>query len=515
MTMKTSVFEMVHQVLGDAKEKFVSDASKGVEKKAAAAQSQPSAKTSGDKLSNEYLDKLASACDHLSTHLHLIDHTRTPQEKLAEYAEINRALMKRAFEGGDKAHQTTEADADSISPKTVALNDSGTGVGGTTAVPSMPNMATGTPPDAGEQGEATSGNQGPKETAPTEKANPQDASNAMETNQGMMMPSQPDDVLKQPGGDEASGKTASSRAIRTLTKVSGKADRDLREKVAQAKRTKVLMAKAAQAGIPPKVAMSFIKKLAEPDHDDMDGSQISAGSDPLLQSEPGVPSPLSQGAEAGSNTPRESAPTSGEGGGRELISSNEAAINATKGQAKQQNKGALSELLTEPMQSSAHDKTLQESLDNTSSAGVKISAARELLKKLAASSPDARRKVAALVKKADDVQEPVPHPTEGVEPAPPAAAGPVLPEGGGEAEGLDPALAAVLAGVTPEDLAAAEELLAGEAGGGAEAPVVEGGAAPAAGAEEPEKVQQFTGMGTMSPAGGAGGASPSPTPMMG
>jgi len=516
MSMNTSVFEMVHQVLGDAKEKLARDASQGVEKKAAAVQSQPSAKLSGDKLSDEYLGKLASACDHLSTHLHLIDHTRTPQEKLAEYAEINRALMKRAFEGGDKAHQTEEADADSISPKTVSLNDSGTGVGGTTAVPSAPNMATGTPPDAGGQGEATSSNQPPKTTSPTEKPNPQDASNAMETNQGMMMPSQPDDLLRQTGGDEANGKTASARANRVLTKVSGKADRDLREKVAQAKRTKVLLMKAAQAGIPPAAAMSFLKKLAEPGHEDMDGSQISAGSDPALQSEPGVPSALSQGAEAGSNTPRGSAPTSGEGGGRELISSNESAINATKGQAKQQNKGALSELLTEPMHSSAHDKTLQESLDNTSSAGVKISAARELLKKLAASSPDARRKVAALVKKADDLQSPVPPPTEGAElateGATPAEAGPVLPEGG-EQGGLDAAMAAVLAGVTPEDLAAAEELLAGEAGGGAEAPVAEGGAAPMAGAEAPEKLQQFGGMGGMS--GGAGGGSPSPTPMMG
>lgn len=512
MAMNTSVFEMVHQVLGDAREKL---ASQGVEKKAAAVQSQPSAKTSGDKLSDEYLGKLASACDHLSGHLHLIDHKRTPQEKLAEYAEINKALMKKAFEGGDKAHQTTEADADSISPKTVGLNDSGTGVGGTTAIPSAPNMASGMPPDAGEQGEATSGNQPPKATAPTEKANPQDASNAMETNQGMMMPSQPDDLLKQPGGDDANGKTASARANRVLTKVSGKADRDLREKVAQAKRTKVLMMKAAQAGIPPKVAMSFLKKLAEDDMHE-DGSSAAAGTEPLLQSEPGVPSALMQGSEAGSNTPRDTAPTSGEGGGRELISSNESAINATKGQAKQQNKGALSELLTEPMQSSTHDQTLQESLDNTSSAGVKISAARELLKKLAASSPDVRRKVAALVKKADDPQGPVPPPAEGAEMAPegipPAEEAAPAPEGG-EESGLEAALAAVLAGVTPEDLAAAEELLAGEAEGGAEAPVAEGGAAPMAGAEEPEKVQQMGGMG-MNPAG-MGGASSSPTPMMG
>ena len=516
MAMNTSVFEMVHQVLGDAKEKLARDASQGVEKKAAAAKSTPSAKNLVDtKLSDEYLGKLASACDHLSTHLHLIDQKRTPQEKLAEYAEINRALMKKAFEGGDKQHQTTEADSDSVSPSSVTPDDSGTGVGAGNAIPSAPNSATGTGTEAGAGGEATSANIPPKSVTPSEKPNVNDAANALETNQGMMMPEQPEDLLNQPGGDEATGKTASARALRTINKASGKADRDLREKVAQAKRVKVLMAKAAQAGIPPKVALGLLRKMAG---DEENPASISAGSDPLLQSEPGVPSVLSQGSEVGSNTPRGSAPTSGEGGGRELISSNEAAMNATKGQAKNQNKGALSELLTEPMQSSAHDHTLQQSLDNTSSAGVKISAARELLKKLAVSSLGTRRKVAALVKKAEG--------EEAMPPAPPAeAAMPVAeevpPEAmGAEAEGggMDAALAAVLAGVTPEDLMAAEELLAGEAGGGEMA--AEEGAAPEAGVAEPEKLQQFGGgggggLGGLA-GGGAGGSAgaPSPTPMM-
>jgi hypothetical protein len=495
--MNTSVFEMVHQVLGDAKEKVARDSSRGVEKRAAA-QSLSSTKTSSvktaSKLSNDYLDKLSSACDHLANNLHLIDHVRTPQEKLAEYAAINKALMKKAFEGGDKQHQTTEADAESISPMSVGLNDSGTGVGAGNAIPSAPAMTPGMSMDAGESGEATSANQPPKSTVPTEKPTALSAANAMETNLGMMMPPQPEGLLNQAGGDEANGKTASARALRTLSKVTGQDTHALRVKFAQAKQARMLMAKAAQAGIPQDVALGLLRKFAG---DEENPAQISAGSDPVLQSEPGVPSVLSQGSEAGSNTPRYAAPTSGEGGGRELLSSNEAAINATKGQAKRQNRGALTELLTEPMHSSAHDSALQESLDNTSSAGVKISAARELLKKMAAASPETRRKIAMLVKRAEGEAAGVPP-----EAMPPQE--PVVAEEGVEEGPSDAALAAVAAGVTPEDLLAAEAVLAGEAG---EEPALE--EAPEAGVEDQEKVQQF-GAG----AGGIG-APPSPTPMMG
>jgi hypothetical protein len=499
MAMNTSVFEMVHQVIGDAKTKLASAAPKGIEKRAAA-KVQPSQSASGeDQLSEDYLSKLASACDHLSSHLHLIEDSRSPQEKLAEYAEINRLLMKRAFEGGDKDHQSTEAEASSISPTTVSTDNSGTGVGAGNAIPSAPAMTPGESMDAGESGEATSANIPDKNVTPNEKPNPLDAANAFETNMGMMMPAQPEDLLQQSGGTEKSA----SRALRTLDKVTGKADHDLRQKFAAAKRVRVLMNKAAQAGIPADAVGKLLRKFAG---DEENRATISAGSDPALQSEPGVPSVLSQGSEVGSNTPRGSAPTSGEGGGRDLLSSNEAAMNATKAQAKQQNKGALSELLTEPMQSSEHDHTLQMSLDNTSSAGVKISAARELLKRAAASSPGFSRKVAALVKRAEG--EPLATPAATPPPAgPPMGAPPMAPpmeppmgeEGGGDGT-MSAALNAVLSGVTPEDLAAAEAILAGEAGGAPEE------AAPDAGAEAPEKVQQFGG-----DSGGGGLSSPSPT----
>lgn len=72
-----------------------------------------------------------------------------------------------------------------------------------------------------------------------------------------------------------------------------------------------------------------------------------------------------------------------------LISSNEAAINFTRGQAYANRKEDMKKWLSEPMDSAAHDNTLQVALDNTSQAGpkvasaqVKVAAARALFQKL-------------------------------------------------------------------------------------------------------------------------------------
>jgi len=512
--MQTSVFEMVHQVLGDAKEKLAADkaaSTQGVEKTAAASKPRPSAKPeagAGQMLSDEYLGKLASACDHLASNLHLIEDQRTPAEKLAEAVAINQALMKKAFEGGDKKHQTTQANADSISPATVTTDSSGTAsdsIGSGNAIPSAPNNAPGESLDAGQSGQAASAVTG--STTPNEKANPMDPANSMETNVGMMMPEQPEALLQQSGGDVSTGdKTAAARALRTIGKVSGRTEAEARMKVAQAKKVRVLLTKAAQAGIPQEVALAMLG-LGKHAEDAINPATISGGTSPVLQQEPGVPSPLMQGSEAGSNTPRATAPTSGEGGGRELLSSNESAMNATKSQAKQQNKGAMGELLTEPMMSASRDSTLQKSLDNTSSAGVKISAMRSLLKKFAAASPSQAQKLAALAKLALD-----PAMADDPEAVPPEAAQAAAMEGAGEGEVPEAAEEAAAAGVTPEELAQALALLGEEGAAGEEE------AAPEAGAEEPEKQQQL-GMGA--PMGGApmggtmgGAGTPSPTPMM-
>ncbi len=69
--------------------------------------------------------------------------------------------------------------------------------------------------------------------------------------------------------------------------------------------------------------------------------------------------------------------------GRELIESNSAVTNAKKVQAKSPQKKLLSQVLNEPAMSKAHDSKVQENLRNASKGGVKIAAARELLKKIA------------------------------------------------------------------------------------------------------------------------------------
>lgn len=68
---------------------------------------------------------------------------------------------------------------------------------------------------------------------------------------------------------------------------------------------------------------------------------------------------------------------------RRLIASNQAAIDATKGDAKGPVKQQLHEVLEEPALSSSTDPVLEENLRNTGKAGVKIAAVRAALTKVA------------------------------------------------------------------------------------------------------------------------------------
>jgi hypothetical protein len=520
MADRTSVFAMVNQVLAESREKLASDP--GIDKTASVAQPQPDTSADTHKVASKHtigdLEKLADACDHLAKNIHLVNDDRTPQEKLAEYSAIHEALRKQAAEEGDvnpnKAHQTQKANPESQSPDTVNLDDSGTGVGSGNAVPSEETNTPGTSLEAGESGEATGAHQSPQSVSPTEKPNPQDAANALETNKEMLQPDQPDDVLKQ------AAKKMPAALAQNVAKVKSVQRADIPGAEVPAdlkKKAMVLMEKARQDGVPPHIAKAMLKvagiKIAE---DALFPAQIAAGTEPDLQSEPGVPSQLSQGSEAGSNTPRQTAPTVGEGGGRDLVGSVESAMNATKGQAKSQNKGALAELLTEPMQTSATDKTLQKSLDNTSSAGVKISsaqanAARELLRKFASSSPENRQKVLALAKLAQDPEMAAAGggmPPEGGEMAAPpddevpAVEPPVeeVPEEEGAVS--DEALEAAKAGVTPEEVAQAEELLAEQGAEAAEAEEAMVAPSPEAGGKESQGMP----MGGGAPMGGGMGA---------
>jgi hypothetical protein len=267
-----------------------------------------------------------------------------------------------------------------------------------------------------------------------------------------------------------------------------------------------LLEKAAEQGMSVPHTLQVLRTTADPEvyaaavdavkqaEDALFPAQISAGTEPVLQSAAGAPSCQSQGTEAGEGTPRETAPNTGEGSGRQFLSDNDAARNMTKGQAKSQNKGPLAELLTEPALSAAHDTVLQQSLDNTSSAGVKISAARELIRRHMAASPSNALKVANLVKKAMG--------EEGIEDTPEAA--PVPPgDEGGEDLPMEPpsdaAMEAASAGVTPEELEAAQMLLA--SAGEEEEPAE----APPAGEGDMSLESQF-GMGPS--------ATPTPGPMM-
>lgn len=84
--------------------------------------------------------------------------------------------------------------------------------------------------------------------------------------------------------------------------------------------------------------------------------------------------------------PHQAGDASGGGFGnqnRRLIASNQAAIDATKRDAKGPVKTQLSELLEEPALSSSTDPVLNNNLQNTGKAGVKIAAARAALEKVA------------------------------------------------------------------------------------------------------------------------------------
>jgi len=348
-----SVFDMVHAVINNSRAQLQKTAQANAPKAAPEKQgAELATKEAGLGLTeSDYneLNKLADACDFLSQNLNKVVDTRTPQEKLAEYAVIHDALLKSAEE----------------IPTNPPL-DSGGGHGGpNSAMQAVQNDAPGESMDAGESGEATPANQPPAVTQATEKATPTDAGNALQTNKEMMQPEQPEDVLKQSEAQAVLGKLVKSGHVKMAA------------------------------------ALKALKKTAKvKTAEEMDEANVTSGSTPQLQSVPGVPSPLSQGSEAGELTPRETAPNEGEGAGRQLLSSNEAAISATKGQAKAQNRGALTEVLTEPALSAAHDRVLHEALQNTPAAGVKFAAAKSLLKKLAASSPEMKARISALVKKA-------------------------------------------------------------------------------------------------------------------
>jgi hypothetical protein len=539
-----NVFDMVRQVITDAQEKLASQS--GSRETGAAAEKTKTASTkaapkqvspSFDPLSD--WEKVASACDYLAANIHLVADTRSPQEKLAELAALQEEFAKLSADDP---------------PKNPPL-DSGVGPGGpNSAMQTTPaTTAGGSILEGGDSGQATGENQPPKQVEPNEKPTPTQSSNALETNledppggtadypeglgkqamakklaqlvaSGQIRKEAAAVLIKQAMSKKATShlppgfaeNAAKVRAAQDPSKpgaekpdlgAPGKKKDDEEKKKEAARLAK--LAKDSKA--PPNLASALLRKFAE---DAINPAQISAGTTPELQSVPGVPSAQMQGSEAGQMTPS----TRGDTTGRDLVSSNEAAINATKKDAKHgKTQSGMAPYLDEPAMSSAHDNVLNKSLDNTSSAGVKIAAdsARALLDRWANKSPANREKLAQAIKKANaemgygpaagggvpGATGPtpgggVPGATGGLagggvpgEPAPmPGSAmgmNKLQEAGEGEAPAVsDQALAAAAEGVTPEELEQAMALL-GAAEGGDEAGLAAAPASPQVGGEAP------------------------------
>ncbi len=88
--------------------------------------------------------------------------------------------------------------------------------------------------------------------------------------------------------------------------------------------------------------------------------------------------------------PKPSKDSKGGNSVRSHIGSNQAAINMKKVEGKGPQKKMLSEVLTEPALSKAHDSKVSENLRNATKGGVKIAAAKDFLQKIAGDPNDPR-----------------------------------------------------------------------------------------------------------------------------
>jgi hypothetical protein len=234
--------------------------------------------------------------------------------------------------------------------------------------------------DAGQSGQATSKNQPPQTPAlQPEQVQQGNAGTGLQTNDSLMLPGYPADGPIKNG---SANLEASNRA--RMSKLSGLKDLGKRavETVkdhSQGIGTAALGATAAGLGYAggrlhgiakahegkdkKASVVSLIRKLAE---DAINPAQISgSGNIDPVEPPPGA-------SAAGEQVPSEPGDVTSQ---KRLISSNEAAINYTKGQAKEDPKRDVAQVLTEPPLSAAHDKVLERAFDATGRAGVKISSA--------------------------------------------------------------------------------------------------------------------------------------------
>ncbi len=216
----------------------------------------------------------------------------------------------------------------------------------------------------GSQGQATSANLPPKNPGTHKPAEtPHGPANALEDNASMMH-----------GKQKLSSVTADELRAAVRTKVAAKEEKKMCEGCGKEKDACTCSKTATAANVDPRLVDLFLAKTKVAE-DAINPAHISAG--------PAVAPDTSAAGQPGG------APVGGKPqGATNLISSNDAAINYTKGQAKADPKRDVGKLLREPALSAAHDKTLGMAFKHTGQAGVKISsvrtvAARAALEKMA------------------------------------------------------------------------------------------------------------------------------------
>jgi hypothetical protein len=363
-TRRMSLQEMVKAAQSGVVEtaRLASEANRqfgGTTKQAAAVTPKASSGYSG-----EYVEKLAQAVEYLLEHeKHASDAVTEPgasaQQGVGEGPNALEVSQARSGTNAIEAGQTGSATPAHQSPKTPASgshsgnsHDPGTGLetNETTVLPSYPTKLS----SAEAPIELIRKLAGIKKSDPTDDKTAGIKDLAKSVGEGLKGGAKA--MAEHPGSHTAAGAAAVG------------IDRAIRGKSKEASLVDFVLEQKKQAA----------DKVAE---DAINPAKISAGA--------AVPPDTSEAGEQGG------APAGGQPDGpRGLVGSNQAAIDATKGEAKtQQVKSDMKPILAEPAMSSQHDSVLQKALDHTGQAGVKISsadqatktaAARALLEKLAA-----------------------------------------------------------------------------------------------------------------------------------
>lgn len=243
----------------------------------------------------------------------------------------------------------------------------------------------------GDSGQASSSNQPPMNPAlQPDKAQEGNAGTGLATNDDMQHPAQPVEPIKNASAKDML-KNLGSKAIAGVKDVAHKANKaggpvkDFAKDHKNGLGAAALGATAGGAGYAAgrlhavakghekkgSAPLALLRKLAE---DAINPAHIESPA----SVNPAEPPP---GASAsGEDVPSEPSDVSSQ---KSMISSNEAAINYTKGQAKADPKKDVAQVLVEAPLSSATDKVLQEAFAHTSDAGVKISSAKGAIQKTA------------------------------------------------------------------------------------------------------------------------------------